>query len=1309
MLSLTTSVNDLILQRTLLESTLGLDKAITRLTTGYKVNNAKDNAAGYSIIENLNTKISSMLQTEQNAADGLAMLGIMEGGLDQIIEQMQRLRNLAIDSANGTYDAQSREAMQTEADSILETIDQIKSTAQYDNKSLFQSVSWVDCDSMPVTTTLSLYTEPTDTPPAPQSVATQPTTVVEPNSNVMTLGTEITGSTEVSAKGSKTVTIDGVQYKLTNTNTTESASISWSKDTTTGVLTFNASSFIIEGQSNVAHNLVIKGSRNTVWGGNLDDTIQDADTTCNSNTYCGEGGDDTLKSIAVYTDLYGGTGNDTLTKTTTTSAGVIYGGDGDDIIYVDSSSWGTVINGEDGNDTFNFGSSSYGYIILGGDGDDSFSFAGTREQKIDGGSGTNTITGTPGSASIICNTSALTNGSGILLNANSTGTLTIDGKNYEITNNMDKSYGVLASVVDGTVQFVHYLATSEPKRGSNYFDNTTMIVEDAIANTTNSLNLSPITIKGEAGKAHSVKLVTTQLEFIGGDLDDEITLAHAGQIGRGGAGNDTIIVESTRVTAFGDEGDDIISTSKFYNVLYGGSGNDTITSSQSNTCIIDEEGTNSISTSSTTRVMTSENSTTISLNGNETKEVTIGGKTYSIKNLNNQANALLYQYDSITGVITFSGQRIYIQGADNQEHNVKVQGHSLIFAGGNLDDNIETHLYDGHAYGMEGNDSINVFGQGNNYVYAGSGNDTVTLEQQAFVYGNSGNDTFNINYATSGTSINGEAGNDIYNIDYTTTNLNDSGGNNTFYVNANNSNIVGGSNKDTFYINSSGNTINGGNGDDHFVIDNTGANTIDGSNGINTAIDNSGGAATLINISTDNCGLLNFYSANETQDLVINGTTYTFTNTGADGSASANNSLMYSYNSTTGELRLEGGGFTITSSNPSKLLIRGDNNKISGTSGNDSISIESGTNNIVDAGNGDDTLTMDTAENTLIGGAGNDTLVVNATTTKEISGGDGNDVLVLNSSNNTDIDLGNGNNTVRGSGSSNNINLGDNKNVVNLRGSSNTITSGSGDDSITIEGDSNTIIGGDGNNTISLDGSLNNLTLGSGADRISLKGNENEVETGDGNSSVSITGSSNAINCGAGNDEISIRGNTNEVLCNDGYDNITIKVGDSNVIDGGNGEDRLIDKGSNTVRTNVLVQKIVPFKLSLKIDTGYDENSFLKTDLDLSILDLELDLTTRDGALEAIQEIDDAISSLRERVVELGGIMNRIENIMEYQTATINSLVSTRSTFRDADIAKESSEYVRYQILQQASATLMSSCRNLRAENVLGLLQGLAG
>ena len=75
-----------------------------------------------------------------------------------------------------------------------------------------------------------------------------------------------------------------------------------------------------------------------------------------------------------------------------------------------------------------------------------------------------------------------------------------------------------------------------------------------------------------------------------------------------------------------------------------------------------------------------------------------------------------------------------------------------------------------------------------------------------------------------------------------------------------------------------------------------------------------------------------------------------------------------------------------------------------------------------------------------------------------------------------------------------------------------------------------------------------------------------------------------------------------------------------------------------------------------------------------------------------------------EQLLNIGTTINRLETVIEAQGLKMNNLISTRSTLRDADVAEESSNYIRYQILQQASATLLSSSRSLKAQNVLGLI-----
>ena len=73
----------------------------------------------------------------------------------------------------------------------------------------------------------------------------------------------------------------------------------------------------------------------------------------------------------------------------------------------------------------------------------------------------------------------------------------------------------------------------------------------------------------------------------------------------------------------------------------------------------------------------------------------------------------------------------------------------------------------------------------------------------------------------------------------------------------------------------------------------------------------------------------------------------------------------------------------------------------------------------------------------------------------------------------------------------------------------------------------------------------------------------------------------------------------------------------------------------------------------------------------------------------------------------MGSVSSRLESALNEIEIQYTNLVSSRSTIRDADVAKESSNYIRYQILQDASATLMAAASNLRYENVIGLLYGM--
>ena len=88
---------------------------------------------------------------------------------------------------------------------------------------------------------------------------------------------------------------------------------------------------------------------------------------------------------------------------------------------------------------------------------------------------------------------------------------------------------------------------------------------------------------------------------------------------------------------------------------------------------------------------------------------------------------------------------------------------------------------------------------------------------------------------------------------------------------------------------------------------------------------------------------------------------------------------------------------------------------------------------------------------------------------------------------------------------------------------------------------------------------------------------------------------------------------------------------------------------------------------------------------------------------EVIETIDKFITQVSEKQTELGAVQNRLESALKEISTQYENLVSSRSTLRDADIAEVSSEYIRQQILQQASATLLSTA-NQSASIALSLI-----
>ena len=131
MLSINTNLSSIIAQRSMKQSTNSLNQAIERMTTGAKINHAKDNAANYNIATNMTTKLGALQVAEDNCAMGLDTLATANGVLEQMSSLTSKLRSLVVQAQNGTYGEQSIDALNKEASVISETLLNLYTKAEY--------------------------------------------------------------------------------------------------------------------------------------------------------------------------------------------------------------------------------------------------------------------------------------------------------------------------------------------------------------------------------------------------------------------------------------------------------------------------------------------------------------------------------------------------------------------------------------------------------------------------------------------------------------------------------------------------------------------------------------------------------------------------------------------------------------------------------------------------------------------------------------------------------------------------------------------------------------------------------------------------------------------------------------------------------------------------------------------------------------------------------------------------------------------------------------------------------------------------
>lgn len=113
-----------------------LDSSLEKLSSGYRINSAADDSAGLAISEKMRTQIAGLDQASRNASDGISVIQTAEGALQEVEAMLQRMRELSVQAANGTYTAKDRTAVQTEIDQLNQEISRISDTTEFNTMKL---------------------------------------------------------------------------------------------------------------------------------------------------------------------------------------------------------------------------------------------------------------------------------------------------------------------------------------------------------------------------------------------------------------------------------------------------------------------------------------------------------------------------------------------------------------------------------------------------------------------------------------------------------------------------------------------------------------------------------------------------------------------------------------------------------------------------------------------------------------------------------------------------------------------------------------------------------------------------------------------------------------------------------------------------------------------------------------------------------------------------------------------------------------------------------------------------------------------
>ena len=141
MSTINTNMSSLNAQRNLTKSSNELQTSMTRLSSGLRVNSAKDDAAGLSIATKMDSQVRGMSQASRNANDGISMIQTADGAMSNISDALQRMRELAVQAANGTNGTDETGNIATEMDALATEVGRIASTTNFNGKALLDNTA----------------------------------------------------------------------------------------------------------------------------------------------------------------------------------------------------------------------------------------------------------------------------------------------------------------------------------------------------------------------------------------------------------------------------------------------------------------------------------------------------------------------------------------------------------------------------------------------------------------------------------------------------------------------------------------------------------------------------------------------------------------------------------------------------------------------------------------------------------------------------------------------------------------------------------------------------------------------------------------------------------------------------------------------------------------------------------------------------------------------------------------------------------------------------------------------------------------